>query len=198
MITDARLFDILEMLDARLADTETSGHVGIVVCGGAALLALDLLDRTTNDVDIVALINESGHLVAPAPLPNTLVKAAHEVAEVMHLPKNWLNNEPSSNEGGLFQLGLPHGFAQRLHAYPVGPCLTVWFIDRLDQIYFKLFAAVDRGGYHINDLFALKPTEEELVQAANWCFTHDVSPAFRGLAIDLLVALGYETAAESL
>ncbi len=117
--------------------------VRLVVCGGAAMIATGLLSRTTRDVDIVALMNESYGLVAPVPLPEYLLKAASEVAEAFKLPESWLNNGPSRNEGGLFQMGLPQGLQERLHAREYGSHLTVYFTDRQDRS--NPFQAV-RGG----------------------------------------------------
>ena len=74
----------------------------------------------------------------------------------------------------------------------------MFFIDRLDQIHFKLYAAVDRGGYHINDLEALKPNDEELLQAARWSRTHDVSQSYADLLKKLLKDIGYESVAVQL
>jgi hypothetical protein len=76
--------------------------------------------------------------------------------------------------------------------------LTIYFIDRIDQIHFTLYAAVDRGGYHINDLEALKPTPEELIAAARWTFTHDVSEEFRALLKQMIEKLGYGFVAENI
>jgi hypothetical protein len=45
-----------------------------------------LVERTTRDVDIVALADEDGALIDPAPLPEPLVGAAREVAEDLSLP----------------------------------------------------------------------------------------------------------------
>lgn len=140
--------------------------LGMVVCGGAALIATGLHRRTTTGVDIVALVDHDGSLVSPAPLPDHLLHAADQVGRTQRLLTGWLNNGPSRDAGGLFQMGLPAGFQGRLHARAYGTHLTVYFIDRLDQIHFKLYAAVDRGGYHINDLEILKPTDEELIAAA--------------------------------
>ena len=194
-MTKKNIEEALRLLDGRLARVGAPG-IGIVVCGGAALTVLDLLSRTTTDVDIVALLDESRGLISPSPLPETLTRAATEVAEVMHLPEGWLNNAPSRDEGGLFQMGLPAGFRERLHARKYGSHLTAYFIDRFDQICFKLYAAVDRGGYHISDLDALRPTTDELVQAARWALTHDVSPGFHRLLKNMLETLGHGNAAE--
>ena len=192
-----QLDDVFTLLDGRLARNQSS-PIHIVVCGGAALIGMGLLSRTTTDVDIVALLDNEQNLIAPAPLPYSLLQTAKEVAEVMQLPEDWLNNEPSSDEGGLFQMGLPEGFAERLHAKQYGSHLTVYFIDRIDQIHFKLYASVDRGGYHITDLQALNPTPHELLKAAKWACTHDVSDGFRILIKRLVKELGHEEVAENI
>jgi hypothetical protein len=176
-------------------DENQSEPTEIVVCGGSALILTGMIPRTTKDVDVVALI-KAGHLVSPAPLPDALLQGAKEVAEDLGLDHNWLNNGPSRGEGGLFQMGLPAGFAERLTSVTYGERLVVHFIDRLDHIYFKLYASVDRGGYHIEDLRALDPTSEELAAAARWCMTHDVSDGFKMVLKRLLEELGYEDVAE--
>lgn len=196
-LTGQQLDHVFRLLDRRLA-LNGAPPVRMAVCGGAAMIVMGLLTRTTTDVDIVALIDDSQQLIAPVPLPDSLLRAASEVAATMQLPESWLNNGPSRDEGGLFQMGLPEGFRGRLHDREYGSHLTVYFIDRVDQIHFKLYAAVDRGGYHISDLDALRPTNEELTQAARWALTHDVSPGFRMLLKRLLKALGYDNAAETI
>jgi len=168
-----------------------------VVCGGSALIMTGMVARTTRDVDIVALAT-SKTLHSPDPLPDDLRKAANEAAEDMGLPDNWLNNKPSRGEGGLFQMGLPGGLVERLHSQPYGSHLTVYFIDRLDQIHFKLYAAVDRGGYHIDDLLGLVPTSDEIEMAARWAMSHDVSEGFALVLKDLLRKLGYAETADRL
>jgi hypothetical protein len=171
--------------------------IEIVVCGGSALILAGLVPRTTKDVDIVALAT-SGVLHSPDPLPDELREAAAEAAEDMGIPENWLNNGPSRGDGGLFQMGLPEGLVDRLHARRYGSHLTVHFIDRLDQIHFKLYAAADRGGYHIDDLRALHPTPDEIEAAARWAMSHDVSEGFVMILRDLLRQLGYAETADKL
>ena len=183
----------LQSLSIRL-DANNAGFYKIVVCGGSALILGGFVNRTTQDVDVVALL-QGKQLASPDPMPSELVQAVAEAAEDLGLPDNWLNNGPSRGEGGLFQMGLPIGFADRLHGVEYGPRLQVYFVDRLDQIYFKLYAAVDRGGYHITDLKSLHPTGDELVNAAQWAMTHDVSEAFAHLLKRLMKEIGYEDAA---
>ena len=197
-LSASRLEEVFRLLNGRLS-FNNAPPVEMVVCGGAAMIVTGLLRRTTKDVDIVALVDSvSRKLVPPVPMPEWLLQAAHEVAEVLQLPEDWLNNGPSRDEGGLFQMGLPDGFQERLHSRVYGEHLTVHVIDRFDQIHFKLYAAVDRGGYHISDLEALHPTTEELVEAAHWACTHDVSAGFLMLLKHLLHELGYEDVASQL
>ena len=173
--------------------------VRLVICGGSALIAMGLRQRTTNDADVIAMLNATGELASPDPLPPFLLEASAQVARDLGLKENWLNNEPSRNDGGLFQMGLPVGFADRLTRQVFGPRLTIYFIGRLDQIHFKLYAAADqRDDTHIADLRALKPTEVELEAAARWAMTHDVSEGFRMVLIELLKQMGYESVAKNI
>ncbi len=86
-------------------------------------------------------MDEQGQLISPDPLPPGLSTAAREVADALGLPEGWLNNRPSSGEGGLYQLGLPDGLASRLMTREYDDNLTVCFVGRLDQLHFKLYAA---------------------------------------------------------
>jgi len=176
-----------------------SEPVRLVICGGSALIAMGFRQRTTNDADVVAMLNEHGELISPDPLPPALLEASAQVARDLGLNQNWLNNEPSRDDGGLFQMGLPHGFADRLSKQVFGSRLTIYYIGRLDQIYFKLYAVADRrDDTHIADLRALNPTETELADAARWAMTHDVSEGFRMVLIELLNQMGYESAARNI
>src|SRR3990170_7781922 len=114
-LNDMRLpgnFDeALQLLNGRLA-LDGAPRYNLVVCGGTAMNATGLISRTTKDVDIVALMDDGEVLLDPAPLPLPLVDAALVVAENLGLPNDWLNNGPSSDDGGLFRLGLPAGIAK--------------------------------------------------------------------------------------
>lgn len=68
----------------------------------------------------------------------------------------------------------------------------IYFIGRLDQIHFKLFAAVDQGqGKHSQDLLALQPTQSEMETAAYWVKNQDASDLFKQLLKETLIGLGY-------
>jgi len=180
-----KLSHALQLLNEQLLLSE-SPHTEIVVCGGSALIALSLVARTTQDIDIVALMHD-GNLIASEPLPQHLTSAAQKVGRILNFPDTWLNNGPASQ----FQMGFPDGFLTRLHPYVVGEKLVVHYIDRRDQIFFKTFASADRGGYHVSDLKQLSPTEEELIAAAKWCQTQDVSPEFRSILKEMFIQIGW-------
>ncbi len=162
--------------------------IHLVVCGGSALIALGLATRTTQDVDILATL-ENGQLLCARPLPDWLLAAAEAVRSELSLPTHWLNDGPADEN--LFRLGLPVGMAERLVVRDFGAALRVSFISRYDQIHFKLYAAADQGGRHFTDLRKLNPSAVELLAAARWTFTQDVSDAFRQVVVEVLQALGH-------
>ena len=171
-------------------------HIDLLVCGGSALHALGLVSRTTKDVDVVAIVlhNATNGLTlgTAQPLPQSLVEAAKKVERDFQMKDDWLNPGPTS----ALDFGLPEGVLERAETHNYGKYLTVRFISRYDQIYFKLYAAVDQGGKHYQDLIALKPTAEELKNAASWSMTHDVSEGYRNALKDMLIEMGYSDVAD--
>jgi hypothetical protein len=167
--SDVLLSALGEQLAAR------SERFELVVIGGSALLALGLVERTTKDVDIVA-IRSGGDLESADPLPDGLLAARDLVARDFSLLPRWLNPGPAK----LLEFGLPDGFAERLERRDYGAGLVVHFASRYDQIHFKLYATVDEGGpgKHEADLRALDPTEAELIAAARWSRSHDPSSGY--------------------
>ena len=180
-----KLQEAPELLNEQLILRE-SPETELIVCGGSALVAMELVSRTTQDVDIVALMQHNAPVTA-IPLPGYLEEAAERVAHILHLPADWLNNGPASQ----LAMGLPPGFTERLQCVRIGVKLSVHYISRTDQIYFKTFASADRGGYHIEDLRALNPTDNELVQAAKWCMEQDISEGFRYILKEMLTQSGW-------
>ncbi|MBE6418192.1 MAG: hypothetical protein E7033_06985 [Akkermansiaceae bacterium] len=182
----------LHLLHEQLVLSEAP-QTELIVCGGSALLAMRLVNRTTRDIDIVALMR-GGVPVSAEPLPPYLVRAAERVADILLLPEDWLNNGPASQ----FTMGLPPGFTERLQRICIGEKLAVHYISREDQIYFKTFASADRGGYHISDLRALCPTDEEILRAARWCMEQDVSEGFRFIIKEMLNQSGWSDVSKQL
>lgn len=160
----------------------------LVVIGGSALLALGLIERSTRDVDLLAL-RAGDELDSARPLPASLEAAGDRVARDFSLPANWLNPGPTD----LLEFGLPEGFIDRLERRDYGDSLTVYFASRYDQIHFKLYALVDQGpGKHESDLRALSPTEEELLAAAHWSRSHDPSEGYTQILRSVLTHLGVD------
>lgn len=185
--SEDRLNEALGLLAEEMAAEGLTRHE-LVVCGGSALLALRLSLRTTKDVDILARLDEAMDLAEPKPLAPELVQAARRVGRLLALPEDWLNTGPSDQLKG----GLPSGFVERLVAREFGPALRIHYASRYDLIHLKLFALVDQGpGKHLQDLRALRPTDEEMLAAARWVLTQDAGAGFPDLLRDLLTQLGH-------
>lgn len=154
---------------------------GIVVLGGAALNLLGIVERTTRDVDVLAITSSTLgdgllSLTPPEPLPEPLKRAIDRVARDFRLPEDWVD----TTMGLQLQTGLPPGLERRIHWSRYGG-LVVGLVDRYDLIYFKLYAAADSGGpasVHYQDLIALRPSSIELQEAATWVRKQDPSAGF--------------------
>jgi hypothetical protein len=158
----------------------------LVVIGGSGLLALGIIERSTRDVDLLAL-RSGDELGSARPLPGELEAAGNRVARDFSLPASWLNPGPTD----LLDFGLPEGFIERLERRDYGQALTVYFASRYDQIHFKLYALVDQGpGKHEDDLRALSPTEEELWAAARWSRSHNPSEGYEEILRNVLAHMG--------
>jgi hypothetical protein len=120
----------------------------LVICGGAALIALQIISRETRDVDVLK-----------PRIDIALQKAAKAVAKNLGLVENWLNNGPA-----MLMNELPPDWDSHCEAVFSGSHLTVRALGRRDLIYSKLYAAADRMS-DVDDLVAIKPTEDELESA---------------------------------
>lgn len=189
-LLDQALHLTAERLDARDAAPEV-----LVVCGGSALLALGLVNRTTMDVDVLAGVDAATGLVDPRPLSASLSSVVDEVGAQLDLPRGWLNAGPADQ----VLAGLPEGFLSRLIRRDYGPRLTIHYPDRYDLIHLKLFAAIDQGpGRHVRDLLTLAPSDEEILAAGRWVLTQDASESFPSLLKEALTHLGYPHVASQL
>jgi hypothetical protein len=158
---------VLRALGEQLGAAEESYE--LVVVGGSGLLILGVIERSTRDVDLVAL-RVGSELEKPDPLPEILRDARDRVARDFSLPDQWLNPGPAD-------------------------LLDFEFASRFDQIHFKLYAAVDAGpGKHSQDLEALEPTPKELLLAARWTCTHDPSSGFKEVLRRVLAHYGVDDA----
>ena len=98
-----------------------AGEYSVLVCGGSALKLVGLIERATNDVDVVAMVETSGEKLPPKVLreglPEEVSKAAHHVALDLGLPTDWLNDSAIEVQ----RLGLPPGILRRAHPKGVRP-----------------------------------------------------------------------------
>ncbi|MGH2511887.1 MAG: DUF6036 family nucleotidyltransferase [Candidatus Limnocylindrales bacterium] len=182
---DAALHALGELLAVR------GLHYELVVIGGGNLILRGLVARpTTKDLDLLGARTSSG--VEPMrPMPEPLRRAVLDVARTYGLADDWINLGPES----LLDFGLPAGFTNRLERRDYDG-LIAWLAGRFDMVCFKLFAAVDQGprSRHLQDLGDLEPDPGELLAAARWTLTHDPSPGYRLVLVEMLRTLGMEDA----
>jgi len=168
MFADTDLDDALTTLGELLTDQGES--YDLIVIGGGALLLQGLIERPTEDLDVVARL-EGDTWLSAKPFPDILTALVIEVADALDLARNWLNHGPAEL---LMRAGLPDGFIERLEKRTYGS-LTVRFAAREDQIAFKLDAAADHlpdESKHLMDLRRLAPSGAELQEARAWCAAH--------------------------
>jgi len=187
-ITPDVLIPLLQALGEQLDASGSPTH--LVVIGGSGLLAMGLGDRPTQDVDVVAFV-EDGELVTATPFPEFLGEAALRVANDFALKPEWLNAGPTS----LLGLGLPTGFVGRLTTVDYGPALRVSFASRFDQVQLKLYAFADRQEARDEaDLRRLEPSGDELHCGARWARTHNAPGPFDDHLAWVLRSFGVEDA----
>lgn len=141
------------------------------MAGGACLNLLGFVQRTTNDVDIIATAQPGPDgrntqlYPPPQPLPDALQRAIDIVSRDFGLPADWMNTEIAAQ----WKQGLPPWLAGDL-TWRRYAGLEVGLAGRRTLITLKLFAAVDRGprSVHYQDLVALEPALDELRDAAEW------------------------------
>lgn len=93
----------------------------------------------------------------------------------------------------LLRHGLPGGFSERLVRREYGPVLRVSFASRIDQIFFKLYAAADRREPRdFADLQQLDPTAGELHAAARRARQHNMPGPFDDAMARALADLGVD------
>ena len=163
-----------------------------ILCGGAsALCMLEILSRSTMDVDALAILGKGGALTKIRRFPKELEMAIRRTATTLGLDESWFN--ASAME--LLRLGLPKGVVSRSarHRKQYGPCLTVQFLDRLDQVALKLFASMDPVKFrrHLEDLVAMEPKAKEIDHALDWMLEWKTNSAFRKRLAYILTGLEF-------
>ena len=195
MYTKIELLRALDLLAQKL-DLTQAEPLGLFICGGSAMIIENYIERATKDIDVLAIEtkNDKEKIIKSAdPLPPDFLKMAKETANDLGLPEAWINSGPAS----LKPRDFPDGCVSRAHKHILSKTLTVYFLDRIDLIYLKVYAAADTGpGKHTNDLLSLKPTNEEIEKAAKWTLKQDVSEHFKFILKDMLKKLDYEQVSE--
>ena len=143
----------------------------IVVVGGAALILSGTIQRSTTDVDVLAVADHQLRLQSSEPFPGILSKAIATVARDLGLPPNWMNSQVA----GQWLTGLPEGLERRIQWRQIGG-LHLGLAGRRDLIFLKLYAASDQPALdnrHTRDLIALRPAAGDLAAAQAWIGTQD-------------------------
>ena len=112
MIENKNITEVFNALNSQIA-LHKGCPLSLVVCGGTALCALGLILRTTKDVDVLGELLNENNVLTIKPLdafPDWLIQSATIVQRDFNLSTNWLNTGPKSQ----LELGLPHGFVERL------------------------------------------------------------------------------------
>jgi len=189
-LNQQNLAEALQLLGNLLAVRKGSGF-WLVVCGGSALLAQQIIFRSTHDVDVLAVRDWEGGVEGAFPLPEEIKEAAVKVAEELGLAGNWLNSAASMHFPDL-QL-LPPTFWQELETREYGDCLKVSFVTRSGQIPLKTYAALNRAKPRdLDDLRILAPTSAEAEAAVRWVLDSMPVLSHRTKLPEILTHLGHE------
>lgn len=162
----------------------------LVICGGSALLARQIISRSTHDVDVLALRDLEGGVDLAYPLPEVLKQASGQVAEELDLEPNWLNSAACLHFPDLRLL--PASMWQELDTRAYSDSLKVSFVTRNGQILLKLYAALNRAkARDFDDLSALSPDSTETANALRWLLTKLPVLTHRDQLPALLTHLGH-------
>jgi len=145
MIEKRNLLKLLGDLDAALEARGERLHRELVIYGGAALIALNIPDRATVDIDVFE-----------PTLDLVLISTIKELAQKNMFDEHWINST-----GLAFKHEMPKGWKQRTVIVFKGRFLSVKMLGRIDLIFTKILAELDRGE-DLQDLIKLKPTQSEI------------------------------------
>lgn len=154
-------------------------HVTVLCCGASVLCAMGILSRRTLDVDAIGTIDGGGNILAIEEFSPEMVEAVAASGLALDLAPEWFNAAASA----ILSRGLPSGAIRRSerHTFDYGPCLTVRFLDRIDLVALKMFAALDphKGRRHVEDLVEIDPSREELHHGVAWMSSWPSNSAFQ-------------------
>lgn len=133
-----------------------------IIIGGAALNIMDVVTRTTKDVDF---LDPS----IPAEIKQASIDFANKYSELNLDSDDWLNNGPED-----LIRDLPDGWRNDLQVIFKGEALTLLTLGRLNLLRTKLYACADRD-IDFEDCIALSPTLHELNECKEWVLKGDAS-----------------------
>lgn len=181
----------LAVLGRRMA-LDGAPDIEVLCCGASALCVLGLLSRSTMDVDVLGVVVRDRDLDPCEVFPVEMERAIANAALELGLADDWFNGSASR----LLERGVPEGTLERslAHRKAFGPCLTVRFLDRKDQVALKLFASMDPvdGIRHLRDLEEISPQADEISHALVWMGGWKSSDAFRSKLRTIVTGLGFE------
>lgn len=154
----------------------------VLVVGGAALLLRGWVSRTTHDVDVLAVVDESLRRARTSDLSD-LEPYTRRVADDFELQADWFNSAVALQ----WQTGLPPRLRDDV-AWRSFAALHVGIAGRSTMIALKLCATADHSprSVHCQDLLALAPTDVELREARTWALTQDHSEAWPQLLDEVI------------
>lgn len=171
---------VIEAFDRFLA--QRGLQFDAVIIGGAALIALGVTSRTTEDIDCLF-----------PKIPDEIKQASHDFVREypdFELMDNWLNNGPSSLVDDL-----PEDWQGRLVPVYTGQSIVLQTLGRIDLLRTKLFALCDRQE-DLPDCIALAPTAEELTICSPWVIDRDGNSFWpehvRNTFVSLEERIGYD------
>jgi len=186
----------LKVLGRRMA-LDGAPDMEVLCCGASALCVLGLLSRSTMDVDVLGVVVRDLDLDPCEVFPMEMERAIANAGLELGLADDWFNGSASR----MLERGVPAGTLERsfAHRRTFGPCLTVRFLDRRDQVALKLFAAMDPvdGIRHLKDLEEISPEAEEISHALEWMEEWKSSISFRRKLKEIVTGLGFENLASS-
>jgi len=170
----------------------------VLCCGASALCILGLLSRSTMDVDVLGIISDEKEVLPCEHFSPEMESAIAASGRELGLPDDWFNGSAST----LLQRSLPSGTLERSkkHRQVFGACLAVRFLDRMDQVALKFFAAMDPkdGHRHLQDLEEIAPTRPEIIHAITWMTAWKSNQAFRDRLAYLVEGFDFPDLAESI
>lgn len=176
------LLTLLRALGAHLHAAATTESV--VVVGGAAMSLRGWVQRTTQDVDVIAAVSgEPSGAWSPPVIGAQLARAIARVARDFNLEDDWFNVVVGSQ----WRTGLPDGIQEGVEWLRFGG-LNVGLASRQSILSLKLCAAVDQwpSSVHLQDLLALSPTDQEIERARQWVERQDTAPEFPAMVEEVV------------